>query len=873
MNADEILDGWVATGDVTKVADLARALPDSGRRVIAKALPAYLRETRAATQWGFLADHQVLPLLAAGMATMSGAAAVAGWISRRELRSWSSVDRDAIIKRLAATVADRPDEWRADVAHRLSARLSPNAGSWRDTQVWELAAELVRGAHAQPPIDDAFVRGWVLWGGEPAELAADPFADALLPRFFEVDGIGAVLSNRKRWWPDSGWAGPVVELVRAGRLERQAVLDGCVSRFLRGGEANDLQWFVQLYDALQPTLEESEAHLRDHVRILPASSPAVAEHAFAEVRRLDEAGRLPAELFAETADALAFRPERKLVRTALTWLDRTARKRDRVDATLTAVAVAFGHESLEIQERAAKVAAKHASQANEQTCEAIREAAASLPHESRERIAAAFGAAAEPVASIAVAAPSVPMPALAELPPPIASIAELVEESVRVLRDHEIHSVTAERALAGLVEFAYSRPDETRDALRPVVLEVAPWLDYDSDFKSNGNSATWLGHAIQALVPPTQKPNRHWDPHRYTVPPNEPLSVLQARMDDVRAAVGRSPVLLSTPTGTDGHVAPDALLDRMERIEAAGQEPGPLDLDQALLRLPRDIDPDVLTRARRLTSRAGQQIVDWLTAEGLHDPGIACAAYRIPWAYGGKVSRVLPTITTPDTTSTIAAQLCELPAKGEWLLLNVGPYYHAPHATWWPTLLPSHREVIAAHALVLAPSRNEDRSHLGAMMLALAHADGPVGPAMSTLLAYELSAKHRKERADAVEALLTLCAKATLPVLDLAQAIATLVQIGELKLNRVTEALIEAARAGAYADILTVIADALPVILPAPGEKAPNGLPDLIALASEAAETTGARVEIKGLADVAARGGSSRLVREAVRLQHILTGA
>ena len=52
------------------------------------------------------------------------------------------------------------------------------------------------------------------------------------------------------------------------------------------------------------------------------------------------------------------------------------------------------------------------------------------------------------------------------------------------------------------------------------------------------------------------------------------------------------PALLATPTAPTGHVDAATLVERMERL--AGTEPLPADFKQALLRLPRNTDPDLL---------------------------------------------------------------------------------------------------------------------------------------------------------------------------------------------------------------------------------------------------------------------------------------
>jgi len=89
-----------------------------------------------------------------------------------------------------------------------------------------------------------------------------------------------------------------------------------------------------------------------------------------------------------------------------------------------------------------------------------------------------------------------------------------------------------------------------------------------------------------------------------------------------------------------------------------------------------------------------------------------------------------------------------------------------------------------------------------------------------------------------------------------------------VKLTRVVLTLTEAHRAGASPAVWEVLAAAIPLLLP----HAPRGLPDLLELGTRVAAEVGARTEIANLAEAAAKPGSTRLAREAGRLQAVLTG-
>ncbi|MFC7639767.1 DUF6493 family protein [Streptosporangium lutulentum] len=79
-----------------------------------------------------------------------------------------------------------------------------------------------------------------------------------------------------------------------------------------------------------------------------------------------------------------------------------------------------------------------------------------------------------------------------------------------------------------------------------------------------------------------------------------PHRFLLRRCAEVLAALTAGelpPILLATPTSATGHLDPAEFLNRLEAVEAAGGKPLPADFQQALLRLPRTADPEIVARA------------------------------------------------------------------------------------------------------------------------------------------------------------------------------------------------------------------------------------------------------------------------------------
>src|SRR5690606_37040479 len=93
-----------------------------------------------------------------------------------------------------------------------------------------------------------------------------------------------------------------------------------------------------------------------------------------------------------------------------------------------------------------------------------------------------------------------------------------------------------------------------------------------------------------------------------------------AELAEALRADALPPVLLATPTWMSGHLDPDVLVDRLETCAAAGVEPLPADLAQALLRLPRGAHPGAAERAAKIDLEAAREAARWLAGDGLADP-------------------------------------------------------------------------------------------------------------------------------------------------------------------------------------------------------------------------------------------------------------
>ncbi|MBB2947646.1 hypothetical protein FB565_007417 [Actinoplanes lutulentus] len=855
------------------------------------------------------------------IACAPSAARAATMLTRRGMRDgWGEVPA----ARVTAIAAAREITWLADLGARLAVKL-PARDVWAGQ--WGFVAAMLDGSPSLAPRTEGFVRGWLTHlhdsqgnrSHPTAEVfGSSPYLDVLLPAVFETDGLGGALTGS--YWTGSEWTaepwfpGVVARLVAEGRLDRARILAATVDRLVRGDRPAWLRPFALLHDALAPTVDELAPAALDYARLLTEAPSAIAGLGQRALRVVDDAGLLDVETVLETSGAVLLRTEKVLVKAQLSWLERVARREpDRVGEVVEAVAVAFGHPTFDVQERALTLIGRHIARVDAETVTRLVDAAAGLGGDLPARAHEMFGVVLPP-SEVAGMPPVLVTPApVASMPPPISDASELAAEIAALLHDET--AVVWERVLAALV--ALPAAGVPLDGVLRPVLERYSFELTDPGWHGQLLRTARLGDAMRAIVNPATSndvPAPGALREAWLIGAGEqkslrggPGSVLGLRIREVADRFAAQPVaeLMATPTAVNGSLDAAVLLERLLRAEAAGREPWPVDVEQALLRVPRDVDAEVVTRAAELTSVAGRQFADWLKGGGLPDP-VSTRFEQVGkdgrYAYGGR----------PPVTRRVVARLDQARAGGEGTLLEAGlvnldrsnvPVYY-PHDFSAPAditavVLPQHREVTAAWVLpALASLADMDQRGVGPLLPLLAECSGPIGPAMTLAVAYVLGARHDTDRLSAVDAFLILAAGED-PI-DAADAgagridaaagagggigaaagggggigagvgaeLGSLCADGTLKLTRVVPGLADIHRGGAAGALWELILAALPQLLP----HAPRGLPDLLQLATQVAGDLAARDLIPELAATAARPGSSRLTKEARRLQTVLAG-
>ncbi|WP_431903146.1 hypothetical protein [Nonomuraea sp. bgisy101] len=815
MSAWEAVRTALRTGDPATVAARVTRLDEAGRREVAAELPAALREGRA---WlGEPAWTEGMRVAGAG--TLGGVAAVVSWLNRRDLEPRTGAAADPAL--LLHVLAARPLDWQADLAVRLTLR----ARTVRNRNL-PLAVELLRRTGATPPEHDPLVAAWISSPPSAHGLRHDPLLPALLPRIFEAEGVGRALRHERSEPLTAGtWLASLRVLENQRAVDRDLLLDGCLRRFLRGGSATDLRFFTRLHELLEPSHDEVHARARDYLRLLPTAPAGVAGLALSHLRRL----RLDRADLAEALDGLLSRPERKLVVEGLRWLDEAVEEFAGLDALAPSLACAFACTSREVQDRAGRLAIALADRFSPAGAEAIRTALPLLPPSVGEPLAAAFGgraADADPFTPGILPRVRGPEPFHPRALPPAALARGLETDS---------GWQGVESWLASFVRQAADDPGALRDAFAR------------GGRTGRGTWDGWLWEHQWALAmghEPGARQGRM--PHSGEV--SAPHYVTLRRFAEIRTAYAEGrlpPYLLATPTVTDGHLYPDVLLTRLEGYERAGVAAMDADLQQALLRLPRLIPPEIVARARALTAAAGRTAAAWLADRPR--PRVT-----IDWS-GMPVPRV--------EAEPTGLELVDL------LMTGVTPYPlrdHGERLASWPSVLPSDRDVVAAHCLPYVLNRWSDAGAENATALAVA--EGPAGEGTALLLAVLLT----EQEGDAVPA---MAARGELPAAELGRQLALLVRTRRARLTPALDALETAAVAGAHREVWQVLAGLLPALLPGDGERPQAAHTEALGLAVRVAGWAGARGPLPAVARAAARKGASGFSRTARDLHHLLEGA
>ncbi|MFI5551189.1 DUF6493 family protein [Streptomyces sp. NPDC051738] len=869
----------VRAGRTAEVVSLLDGMTDAERRAFFPELRALRKELRA-DQWTSQSRRAYPTLHAAGAACQTGAAGVAGWLAAADMRWWPASPGVLI-----DVLGDRAPGWLADVAHRIAERpVSARVP-------YELMAGLVRLSGCPVPTTEAYVHGWVehighVWQrGDTVldRLRKDPHLAQLTAALFETDDIGSRLAWSAAEGPDS-WTDALAQLTAEGILDRKATVGACLARLLRGGPAADHRVFLRMLQAFSLTRDEQREHTADWLALASDAASVVAGHAQSVLASLALDGELTTRQLVEMSGAVLFRTEKKLVRAQLVLLGKVVTgEPSTAEELLPAAAQAFGHGDSDVQERALKLVERHLGKVRSaQARDELASAAEQLIPVLRARAVRSLGAAPATPEQLTYEEVLPPAPEPVRLAPAPESVAELTEE-VGALLASDADVATFERTLDGLVRHAHQDRDALVEALAPVVARRW-WADTESSqvrlkdhFAYFTNQPQRLELLLATLLDQVPTATLHaaieHGPSGSECVHSALARAFNARMQEVAYRIRTEPLpfLLSTPTWSTGLLEPDELVTRLDEYRRLGARVSAADFAQALLRVRREdrtAAEAAAVRAAALGTAEGARLAKWLTADG---PALPAERRR----------------TAGPRILLEHGELLELqedfPREFRPLGRPVSVYgerrycYHWDDdiRPQWLAVLPERRELVAVRLLHdLSTVAVDDVRGAAAILPLLAESEGEAGEAVHLCVAYGLGARHPEDRLAAVDALLVLAARGQLDAARLGADLGQLARRGAVKPSRLVESVRTAAATGANATVWEMLRHTLPILLAdlaTSGAAAPTRrLADLLAVAAECAERTGAREELPHLARTADRRGSSRLVTQARRLRSAL---
>ncbi|WP_370374190.1 DUF6493 family protein [Catenulispora sp. GP43] len=870
----------LAGGDARAVAVFFEGMAEKERRTYIKPLKEFLRtiswrgteeeKWRDFYQRKKLAGQTLTP---AAMAVFSNASATAKFL--RGLQRLDAFDshEPAIAQRV---LAERAPAWLTGLPGALLETLQPE-------DAFELVAAVSEAADVRLAPTPEFVRAWGVKFQRiydedkvKAEILAYPRLAEVLPLLFDNDENDDLFSSYS-WFHVAA-----TTAVQQGLVSRAEVLDASLRRLLRGGRPGAMQDHLAFWKGLEPVDGEVVQRVSSCISLLSSQSGTVARTFLVALKTVSDHGLLDIELAVEAASIAVTRSEKNVVKATLGWLDSLAAGNPgRAGQLVGTIAIAFGAQAADLQERAVKLVGKHGkSLAEDERARLLAEAQIYLAPDLAATLAGLLGVSQDSMtggpgldAGYPEVAPYVPRPLL----PPIASPAELAEVIGSLMHADPVEAMVFERVLEAVVAFERTDSAALREALAPVVERWRPGWDWAQTQSALTPRSSLCVLAVAAAG--IDRDSRRY-PHRAGVKQlwsrartsgrgwwrrtrTTPADFLILRAAEIHAALGMPdlPPLVSVPTSPTGSIDAAVLAARLRECEARGWTPLEADFHQALLRLPDDCG-DVDTRG--FTSKAGSRFAAWVAGERI----------------------AVPEAEMPDPQTLVLrrarprAETLRLATRGHALvpetLLDLAPgVWHEPERCWdqsdwtacWPAILPG-RPDLAATAMIggvdwsTAPPSPESA-------VVLAEQDG-TQTATHHVIAARLVHDDVRLRASGVDAALVLAARGLLDPAQLGAALAAELKASAAGMRRAVPALRDLANGGAAGAVWEATALALPGVLPPAVPKTLSGTADLLVLATELAGTLAERTPIAEVSALAQKKGGSAVANAARRLEAVL---
>jgi hypothetical protein len=479
---------------------------------------------------------------------------------------------------------------------------------------------------------------------------------------------------------------------------------------------------------------------------------------------------------------------------------------------------------------------------------------------------------------------------------PVTDADELVQ-LLTVLMEDASDALAAERALGGAVRLSALPERQRRHLVAPLLKRAksrAEWVP----FVGNDVTADFalVALALAGDVLPDHGDHRTdsaWCPGEYPVTGSGQArtmgGIFSARAWEAARLIqrGQGGTLLAEPQTERGTISAEGMLDRVQQLAGAdgGRHllAGSHDRDVALLRLGADVPNELWTAWSNLERIAPVALAEShrVVRSPLSFEAVTAPLPRQPYnsSLDGEVALLARVTGTVAVASACACWqlLTRLsnPIADHAFLTNAGRLENRYHTVvaGWALLCPWQPELAAAH--LLRPVSDgiytaSTSAQAITAMTVLNHPAQPLGVAGHLALIAGLSSASADVRIAAADLWAAACNDGRLDPRLAASALATGVNGGVLKLNRVTDGLQNAASSGALPArrIVEMVCHGIGDLVAA----APANLHTLIELAARLGASAGVPPLPDAVRDIASRRGASRLVVTARQLVQAAQG-
>lgn len=672
----------------------------------------------------------------------------------------------------------------------------------------------------------------------------------------------------------------------AGILLRAELLGLVIAALTRPLRARIQEFYALVFATLAPSADELQEHAPTLIGILASAHGSCAQTVFDGLVAVDREAQLDDDDVDDVARIMAARKEKGLKRACLKWLG------ERSTSQLEYVAHLLRDPDLKIASEAVAVLVgiweRSSANARNAARPVLAEITSSLDPMLRERLPIELAVGAVASAPTHARKHAVGRPPAAHFIPLLA-IDDSETMSILSAMRPELCRPADVYPLERLWHLAFTlasrgRRDEALTLL-PNIATVPSWY---YRFTPDNEAWDWLEaveqkHALPTLTGMDALPL--WAAQ--AVAPIVAIHLLRLREMTRALQQGIHYPLLACPSHQDGSIQPSVLADRIEQLAARGAEAAPLDLLQALLRTSAPALED-LARIRRIPHVAARSAHAFLSAGGM-------SQCQSSWRVG-----VPP--------ATISDEPLWSPGRAE-LLVELTPVETAPVESGMPTrwadglhygteepahariglalreydleprflagVLPHNAEILACWHIWSFRRAGLDHDSQGGKgsvlrLPMLLDAGGQAGPAIHLALIHGLNANDASARLVAADAFVRLLQEGRFDAALACALIAQTCQCGNTKLSRLAAGLSHVHQAGWTESLWPVVAGIIESMLRQ--SSMPNGLANLLALASDMASRLESPGRIDGLTQLSARRDRSKLQLEARRLQSVLGG-